>query len=44
MAFQCRTQFCVRPKTAEVLLDKDAPKLIRTRETIEQLFENCLII
>ena len=42
--FSMSHQFCVRPKTAEVLLDEGAPKLIRTRETIEELFENCLMI
>ena len=42
--FSMSHQFCVRPKTAEVLLDKNTPKLIRSRETIEELFENCLMI
>ena len=42
--FSISHQFCVRPKTAEVLLDKNTPMLIRSRETIEELFENCLMI
>ncbi|MFL3015190.1 MAG: diaminopimelate decarboxylase [Candidatus Neomarinimicrobiota bacterium] len=42
--FSMSHQFCVRPKTAEVLLDKNTPMLIRSRETIEELFENCLMI
>lgn len=42
--FSMSHQFCVRPKTAEVLLDKNTPTLIRSRETIEELFENCLMI
>ena len=42
--FSMSHQFCVRPKTAEVLLDNNTPKLIRSRETIEELFENCLMI
>ena len=42
--FSMSHQFCVRPKTAEVLLDENTPILIRTRETIEDQFENCLIV
>ena len=34
-------QFNTRPQPAEVLVDKGAPRLIRSRETIEDIFRNC---
>jgi len=34
-------QFNTRPRPAEVLVDKGAPRLIRSRETIEDIFRNC---
>ena len=34
-------QFNTRPRPAELLIDKGAPRLIRSRETIEDIFRNC---
>jgi len=34
-------QFNTRPRPAELLIDKDGPRLIRARETIEDIFRNC---
>ena len=42
--FSMSHQFCTRPKSAEVLIDRDKIKLIRKRETIEQIFHNCKTI
>ena len=34
-------QFNTRPRPAELLIDKDEPRFIRSRETIEDIFRNC---
>jgi len=34
-------QFNTRPRPAEVLIDKNKPRLIRSRETIEDIFLKC---
>ena len=34
-------QFNTRPRPAELLIDKDEPRLIRAKETIEDIFRNC---
>ena len=34
-------QFNTRPRPAEVLIDKDKPHLIRSRETVEDIFRKC---
>ena len=39
--FSMSHQFCTRPKSAEVIIDHGKVKLIRKRETIKQIFENC---
>ena len=39
--FSMSHQFCTRPKSAEVIIDEGKVKLIRKRETIKQIFENC---
>ena len=39
--FSMSHQFCTRPKSAEVLINQDKIKLIRKRETIKQIFNNC---
>ncbi|NOZ03859.1 MAG: diaminopimelate decarboxylase [FCB group bacterium] len=39
--FSMAHQFNARPRPAEVLLDDSGPRLIRRRETIEELFQNC---
>ena len=39
--FSMSHQFCTRPKSAEVIVDHGKIKLIRKRETIKQIFENC---
>ena len=39
--FTMSHQFCTRPKAAEILLDGDKSKLIRKRESIEDIFSNC---
>lgn len=41
--FTMSNQFCTRPKAAEILLDGEKGKLIRKRETMEDLFVNCEI-
>ena len=33
--------FNTRPRPAEVLIDKDKPHLIRSRETVEDIFRKC---
>ena len=40
-SFTMSHQFCTRPKAAEVLLDGENPTLIRGRETVEDIFQNC---
>ena len=39
--FTMSHQFCTRPKAAEILLDGDKSKLIRKRESIEDIFSSC---
>jgi len=39
--FSMSHQFCSRPRAAEVLLDGNKTPLIRKRETIEDIFQNC---
>jgi len=34
-------QFNTRPRPAEVLVDNNKPRLIRSRETIEDIFLKC---
>tara|TARA_B100000745_G_C20070505_1_gene365416 strand:- start:272 stop:943 length:672 start_codon:yes stop_codon:yes gene_type:complete len=41
--FTMSHQFCTRPRPAEILLDGEKGKLIRKRETMEDLFVNCEI-
>ena len=40
-SFTMSHQFCTRPRPAEILLDDENGKLIRKRETMEDLFVNC---
>lgn len=40
--FTMSHQFCGRPKAAEVMLADEKAKLIRRRESIEDLFHNCI--
>ena len=39
--FSMSHPFCSRPRAAEVLLDSNKTQLIRKRETIENIFQNC---
>ncbi len=39
--FTMSHQFCTRPKSAEILLDGESPRLIRRREKIEDIFSGC---
>ena len=41
--FTMSHQFCGRPKAAEVMLADGKAKLIRRRESIEDLFHNCIL-
>ncbi len=40
-SFSMSNQFCTRPKVAEVLIDGEKGTLIRKRETVEDIFQNC---
>ena len=40
-SFSMSHQFCTRPKVAEVLIDGEKGTLIRKRETVEDIFQNC---
>jgi len=42
--FTMASNYNTRPRTAEILVDRDKTHVIRKRETIEQLFENEHII
>ncbi|HBR87229.1 MAG TPA: diaminopimelate decarboxylase [Candidatus Marinimicrobia bacterium] len=42
-SFTMSHQFCTRPRAAEVLLNGVESRLIRQRETIEEIFQNCYV-
>lgn len=42
-SFTMSHQFCTRPRAAEVLLNGVESRLIRKRETIEEIFQNCYV-